>query len=80
LAKGADDGAVEDDGCAIFEEGDGGLDGEEGTGEIDADDVLKDGLVGAAGFGLSGDSCVGEDDVEMAEVFGDPGEEIFAGG
>ena len=46
----------------------GGFDGEEGSCEIDANDVFKGGFFGAACLGLSSDAGVCEDDVEVAEV------------
>ncbi len=38
-------------------------------GEVDADDLLEELFGGAANLGCAGNACVGEDDVELAELF-----------
>src|SRR6202034_1581298 len=54
------------------------IDGKESGSKVGVDYVLKNGLVGRAGRSSAGDARIGEDNVELPEIFGQGCEEPLA--
>ncbi len=65
----AGDGAVEDDGAVVVEEGQGLLDGEEGAADVEVEGVVEVLFGDLADFGELAAAGAGEEDVDVAFFF-----------
>lgn len=70
--------SAEDDAAVVVHQRSGRIDGKESTVEVCADYLLEDGFVGRASRRPARNACIGKDDVEFAEVFGEFSEKLLA--
>ena len=70
--------SIKDDAAVVVQQRRSRVDGKESPIKVGVDHVLKNGLVGRAGRSPAGDAGIGEDNVELPEIFSQGCEEPLA--